>query len=61
MKRLHREVEALWLDTRKPSQRTGAEGVKFADECWAQGLRLAASPFVHYELVMAAIRWTLTN
>ncbi|WP_155026689.1 hypothetical protein [Enterobacter bugandensis] len=54
-------VQTCWLDTRQPAQRTGNEGLIFSDECWAGGLRLAASPSVHYELVMAAIRRTLIN
>ncbi|MGR7122210.1 hypothetical protein ACU62C_23360 [Klebsiella aerogenes] len=53
--------QTRWLDTRQPAQRTGNEGLIFSDECWAGGLRLAASTSVHYELVMAAIRRTLIN
>lgn len=56
MNRLDRETEALWFNTRKPSQRTDAEGEKFSDECWAQGLRLAASQQNHYQLIMNMVR-----
>lgn len=61
MNRKHREVESRWLTSRQPSQRTGNEALKFADECWAAGLRLSASQSVHYDLVMASIRWTLSR
>ncbi|UXY13539.1 hypothetical protein N7922_25220 (plasmid) [Kosakonia sp. ML.JS2a] len=43
MNRKHREVESRWLTSRQPSQRTGYEALKFADECWAGGLRMSAS------------------
>ena len=61
MKRTRHEVVARWLASRAPEQRTGNEALIFSDECWAGGLRLAASPVVHYELVMAAIRRTLID
>ncbi|HBL8852001.1 TPA: hypothetical protein LTW35_004722 [Enterobacter hormaechei] len=61
MKRKRQAVQAHWLDTRQPAQRTGNEAERFSDECWTGGLRLAASQAVHYELVMAAIRRTLIN
>ena len=48
-------AQTRWLDTRQPAQHTGNEGLLFSDECWAGGLRLAASPSVHYELVMASV------
>lgn len=61
MNQIRQAVQNRWLDSRQPAQRNGNEALKFSDECWAGGLRLAASPSVHYELVMAAIRWTLIN
>lgn len=61
MNQKRQTVQTRWLDTRQPAQRTGNEALKFSDECWAGGLRLAVSPSVHYELVMAAIRMTLIN
>ncbi|WP_131076982.1 hypothetical protein [Klebsiella quasipneumoniae] len=54
-------LQTRWLDSRQPAQRTGNEALKFSDECWAGGLRLAASRGVHYELVMAAIRGTMIS
>lgn len=59
MNRKRREVESRWLISRQPPQRTGNEALKFSDECWAGGLRLSASQSVHYDLVMASIRWSL--
>lgn len=59
MNRTRNEVESRWLTSREPSQRTGNEALKFSDECWVGGLRLAASPSVHYDFVMASIRWSL--
>ena len=59
MNRTRNEVQSRWLASRESSQRTGDEALKFSDECWAGGLRLATSPLVHYELVMASIRWSL--
>lgn len=59
MNRTRNEVQSRWLASREPSLRTGDEAMKFSDECWAGGLRLATSPSVHYELVMASIRWFL--
>lgn len=59
MNRKRREVESRWLTSRQPSQRTDNEAQKFADECWAGGLRLSTSPPVHYDLVMSSIRWSL--
>ncbi|HCB3146138.1 Uncharacterised protein [Klebsiella quasipneumoniae] len=61
MNQKRQAVQTRWLDTRQPAQRTGNEAVIFSDECWAGGFRLAASPAVHYELVMATIRRTLIN
>lgn len=61
MNRKRREVESRWLTGRQPSQRTGEEALKFSDECWAGGLRLATNQSVHYDLVMASIRWSLSR
>ncbi|MDF7662860.1 hypothetical protein PUG81_28260 [Erwiniaceae bacterium L1_54_6] len=61
MNQKRQAVQGRWLDTRQPAQRTGNEALIFSDECWAGGLRLAASPVVHYELVMAAIHRTLID
>jgi len=61
MKRPHHEIKALWLDSRNPSLRTGAEGEKFADECWTEGKRLSAIQAIHYQLIMDVIRKTLTG
>ncbi|ENL0639880.1 TPA: hypothetical protein ACX3AI_004856 [Klebsiella pneumoniae] len=41
MNRTRNEVRSRWLASREPSQRTGDEALKFFDECWADGLRLA--------------------
>lgn len=60
MNRSRHDIKALWLDSRNPSLRTGAEGEKFADECWARGLRLSASQAIHYQHIMDVIRKTLT-
>lgn len=43
MKRTRQEVEARWLSSRAPEQRTGEEALKFSDECWTEGLQLEAS------------------
>lgn len=59
MNRTRNEVQSRWLASREPSQRTDNEALKYSDECWAVFLRLATSPSVHYELVMASIRWSL--
>ncbi|HEJ7885128.1 TPA: hypothetical protein ACKP7A_002510 [Serratia liquefaciens] len=61
MNRFHREAEALWFNTRNLSQRTGTEAEKFADECWAKGLRLAASQANHYQHIMEVVRSSLTD
>lgn len=61
MNQKRQAVYTRWLDTRQPAQRTGNEALEFSDECWAGGLRLSASPSIHYELVMAAIRRTLIS
>lgn len=61
MNRKHRKVGFRWLTSRQPSQRTGNEALKLADECWATCLRLSAILTVHYDLVMASIRWPLSR
>lgn len=61
MKRTRQEVGVRWLGSRSPEQRTGEEALKFADECWAEGLRLSASQAIHYQLIMDVIRRTLTG
>lgn len=58
MKVTRQEVEARWLDSRESEQRTGNEALKFSDECWSEGLRLAASQQNHYQQVMNIIRWS---
>lgn len=61
MKRTHQDVGARWLANHAPEQRTGEEAQKFSDECWAEGLRLAASQENHYQYIMNLIRWSLTG
>ncbi|MDJ0042583.1 MULTISPECIES: hypothetical protein [Pantoea] len=56
MKRSIQDVEARWLAGRKPEQRTGNEALKFSDECWAEGMRLAASQANHYQCIMDVVR-----
>ncbi len=60
MKRTRQDIEARWLGSRAPEQRAGEEALKFSDECWAEGLRLAASQANHYQLIMNMIRWSFT-
>jgi len=61
MKRSIQDVEARWLAGREPEQRTGNEALKFSDECWAEGMRLAASQANHYQCIMDMVRWSLTG
>jgi hypothetical protein len=61
MKRTRQEVGARWLASRTPERRTGEEALKFSDECWAEGLRLAASQANHYQHIMDMVRWSLTG
>lgn len=61
MKRTRQEVEARWLTSRTPERRTGEEAVKFSDECWAEGLRLAASQLNHYQHIMNVVRWSMNR
>lgn len=61
MDRKRQAVQTCWLGSRQPARRTGNKALKFSDESWADGLRLAGRPGVHYELVTAPIRWTLIN
>lgn len=61
MNRAYQEVEARWLAGRAPEQRTGNEALKFSDECWAEGPRLAASQANHYQRIMDVVRWSLTG
>ncbi|WP_263754822.1 hypothetical protein [Kosakonia cowanii] len=61
MKRRRQEVEARWLDSRVPEQRTGNEAIKFSDECWEEGLRLDACRANHYQHVIDVVRWSLTD
>ncbi|HAU5462143.1 hypothetical protein CDU01_10940 [Cronobacter sakazakii] len=56
MNKRHHEVVSRMLLTREPSQLTGSEALEFSDECWSEGIRLAPSPFVHYQMVMDIIR-----
>ncbi|WP_369834960.1 hypothetical protein [Cronobacter sakazakii] len=56
MNKRHHEVVSRMLLTRELSQFTGSEALEFSDECWAEGIRLAPSPFVHYQMVMDIIR-----
>ncbi len=60
MKRTRQDVGALWLASRAPEQRTGNEALKFSDECWAEGLRLASSQANHYQHIMDVVRRSLT-
>jgi len=61
MYKKRQQIEARWLGSRVPAQRTGNEAIKFADECWNNNLRLAKCPRTHYELVMAYIRSLLIS
>lgn len=61
MKRTRQEVGARWLASRAPERRTGEEALKFSDECWVEGLRLAASQANHYQHIMDVVRWSLTG
>lgn len=61
MKRTRQEVETRWLVSREPKQRTGNEALKFSDECWSGGLRLAATQENHYQGIMNVVRWSLTG
>lgn len=60
-KRTRQEVEARWLDSRESERRTGNEALQFSDECWTEGLRLAASQANHYQRIMDVARWSLTG
>ncbi|ASC20252.1 hypothetical protein [Escherichia coli] len=60
MKRTRKDIGAHWLGCRAPEQRTGEEAVKFSDECWVEGLRLAVSQANHYLLIMNMIRLSFT-
>lgn len=61
MKRTRQDVGARWLASHAPEQRTGEEAQKFSDECWAEGLRLAASQANHYQHIMEVVRSSLTD
>ncbi|HHG0625762.1 TPA: hypothetical protein ACPUGO_005082 [Klebsiella pneumoniae] len=61
MKRTRQEVGAIWLGSRAREQRTGEEALKFSDECWAEGLRLAVSRANPYQHIMDVPRWSLTD
>ncbi|MFK3711619.1 hypothetical protein [Leclercia adecarboxylata] len=61
MKRKRQDVGARWLASRVPEKRTGEEALKFSDECWADGLRLAVSQPNHYQHIMDVVRWSLTE
>lgn len=61
MKKTRQDVRARWLASRVPEQRTGEEALKFSDECWAEGLRLAASRANHYQHIMDVVRGSLTD
>lgn len=61
MKKTRQNVGARWLASRVPEQRTVEEALKFSDECWAEGLRLAASRANHYQHIMDVVLWSLTD
>ena len=61
MKRTRQEVEARWLTSRAPEQRTGEEALKFSDECWTEGLQLEASQSSHYQHIMDVVLRSLTD
>jgi len=61
MDRKRQAVQIRWLDSRQPAQRTGNEALKFSDECWEEGLRLAASQAIHYQHIMDVVRGSLTR
>ncbi|EOC3062504.1 hypothetical protein [Cronobacter dublinensis] len=56
MNKKRHEVVYHMLLTRGPLRLTGSDALQFSDECWAEGIRLSPSPFVHYQLVMNIIR-----
>jgi len=60
MKQKCQVIQARWLASRAPSQRSGSQAEMFADECWSEGLRLATSQQNHYQQVMNIIRWSFT-
>ena len=61
MKQQYQVVQARWLASLAPSQRSGSQAERFADECWQTGLRLAPDQATHYQTVMALIRWSFTT
>jgi hypothetical protein len=61
MKRRHQEVGAAGWSAVHRSCAPLEDALKFSDECWAEGLRLAASQANYYQLIMDVVRWSLTS